>query len=100
MSARDLLAAATPTPWSWNADAWAIVGPHDQDAIVGGPDETLIFSAPNLGLAIRAVNEYEALLDIEDGVKALLSGVPLPADPLVDLVLGLLARLDAVRSGT
>jgi hypothetical protein len=88
VSARDLLAGATPRPWRLSAQssidsasrpAWSI-------ADAGDPDRALI---------VAAVNEYEALLDLEECWRAFLADDQIETTALE----GHLARLDAVRSG-
>lgn len=101
----ELLAAATPRPWRWREDTWSIVGPRNEQAIVGGPKGTLVFISPNIQLALRAVNEYETLLAVEEKLRAFVDlwrGVPVGPDSFGQALAAAraaLARLEEVRGG-
>jgi hypothetical protein len=101
VSARDLLAAATPRPWrAVNLDPFAIYsGPADTyDACVvavGGYDGMFcggVEKDADAALIVAAVNEYEAHVALEDAVRA----HPMAEEAFRDL----LARLAEVRSTT
>lgn len=84
MNARELLAAAKPRPWHAAADTLYSaptpappVDPFDEEAWEAWFDGAQRISWGDVdendaALAARAVNEYEALLDIEDAARDLL----------------------------
>ena len=84
MSARDLLANATPLPWA--AD---LAGTIRMDA-----RGSVYIDTADAALIVAAVNEYGPLLDIADAARAF--EAEHFASPLRDA----LARLDTIRSDT
>jgi hypothetical protein len=87
VNGRDLLAAATPRPWY----ASSVVAKR----IPGGNLVEVACEGANAALIVAAVNEYEALLDIAEFVRREIAGWGGHSEAN-----NLLARLDAVRSGT
>lgn len=101
MSTRDLLAAATPRPWKWHN--YSTGKRMFLDATGSFTKHVLKITWPELlsdgdaKLIVAAVNEYEALLDIEAYVRA--SGISFHLGTSSEVAVGdALARLDVVRS--
>lgn len=101
---RDLLATATARPWQFVGEGqepesaqWGYLWhPPSAHIIATGPRRPYTDAAErtsaDLALICRAVNEYEALLDLEEIVRAAKLLAPWP-------ILEALARLDEVRGG-
>ena len=89
MNARELLAKGSPRPWRTGGFIYW-----------GGPEEQ---ADADDALLVRAVNEYEALLDIAEAARAFLDNVSgwNPNDGswrYEDALEAALARLDALRT--
>lgn len=114
--ARELLNAATPRPWFIACRHSEVLGDVLDDVWIWGPDgddATQIIPAataradgdthPNDRLIVAAVNEYEALLDLEENLRGYLRTLEMPAADYANADYNLrvseaLARLDALRS--
>jgi len=116
VSARDLLANATPRPW-WGEDVRR--GELRAPQVNGSGlllAEVVHGTISDLALIVAAVNEYETLLDIAEAVRPVgnaygcfagctgaLPGAPAEGSGHTSSCASLrdsLARLDAIRSGT
>lgn len=93
MSARDLLANATPRPWC-DCLSDGIYTTEDEDGlfIIGAA-----YAPCDQELIVQAVNEYEALLDIADLLAKFYNGI-FPG--YITEVRAALARLASLRSST
>lgn len=94
---RDLLAAATPRPWR-HVYEHRVVGEDTPVAYTfsSGVNQNAVADA---ALIVRAVNEYAALLDCVDPLRAATTaGGPASLGVALSDARAALARLDALRS--
>lgn len=102
MTPRELLAAATPRPWpdGGSRDFESLLAQAASRDLDGGNSENshidIEIRTADLNLMVRAVNEYEVLLDIADQMEREHAHHHIPGTADCHGC-GLLAKLDALR---
>lgn len=101
---RELLAAATARPWFRRdpTSPWSDITSKENNVCVMSDGGRLVTGArpdTDADLIVRAVNEYEALLDVTAAAGAVLDYEHQPSRGALSDLRGALARLDEVRGG-